>query len=345
MSSTRDDGTHRLAAVVAVLVGAGLCALSVTVAYRFGAILGITDTDKNVLGLFGAAIILGKNILPFTLTAAFRQRRWVFWFLAVAATVATVSYSLTSSYGYGAAQRSVAEVAQDKVELSAEDLYDLPRSRPAAAIKPLIAAERNKTNLAKLKSELAIAEQREAARTRVMNANPGPSSEAQVHELADFSRLSPSSVRASLTGCLAVAFELLEFTMFVGAAMLWGESEPAPKERESVSTPEEISVVETQAPKMELKPVESQPDPVVKLRPAAKKTARVTLRSWIEGHLDSVSSTTPMTAYKAYAKEFKARRRAVATEFKFSRMLAEVAAQRGLTKETQAGRIRYERAA
>lgn len=349
MSSTRDDGRDRLAAIAAVLVGMGLCALSVTVAYRFGAMLGVTETDKEVLGYFGAAVILGKIILPFSLTAVWRQGRWILWLVLLGAAVVTVGYSLSSSYGYSAVQRTASSTASDKVEFKREQLADLPQARPAAAIEPLIKAERNRKELAKLSSELAIAKVREAAIASVEKADPLPGSEAQVQELADSTGRSPSFVRSFLSGWLSVAFEFLEWTMFLSASVLWFgrpiRDSPPPKAKEPIPVIPDIQITAPVAA-----PVPA-PAPVVQMQPAAvakprvARAARVTLRSWIEDHIDSVSSTTPMSAYRAYAKESKTRRRTIAPEFKFSRVLAEVAQERGLLKETNAGRITYAKAA
>lgn len=337
MSSTCDDGQHRLAAVVAVLVGIAICFLSAVVAYRFGAILGVADTDKEVLGAFGVAVISGKTLMPFAITAAWRQSRWVLWLAAIATLFVCVVCSLSSSFGYGAVQRATSERESLHADMRNDDLASLPYARPAKAIEPLIKVERNKVKKAALESELAIARERDRLQSGLGHTAPG--SEAQVKKLADLSGWSPATIRAMLLGALALAFEMLELTTFTGASALWfggggGRQVPQPDRQ-----------VETQAPPVALKPVESQPASNITTLTPRKAGVRVTMRRWIEQHLDEADTTTPMAAYKAYATEWTARRRTVSPELKFSRMLQQAAAERGMIRASNAGRISYRKVA
>lgn len=331
MSSQKGDGRHRLAAVAAVACALALAGISAIIAYRFGEILGSSSFDKRTLGWLGVVIGVCKIVLPFGLYAAWRQGRAVAFAGGLAALVCFVAYSLSSSFGYAASQRNLSERESANLSQLSSDLSSL-KARPSAAIQPLIDVAKDKSERAKLKSELAIALERERLRNVVMS-DDAESAAPQIEALSTLTTWSRDQVRSRQMGLASVCIDLGEILMFYIASLLWW-GVPAPTDGGRKLAPPTIDTVADEdvgAPKE---------------KPAAPDQRRnTTTRAWIENLLATGADINPTDAYAVYKAHWSNRRRKPIAKSRFSKMLEAVARELGAERSSAAGRLVYRKAA
>lgn len=331
MSSHRGDGRHRLAAVAAVACATALAAISAIIAYRFGEILGSSSSDKQTLGWLGVVIGLCKVVLPFGLYAAWRQGRLVVFACGLAALACFLLYSLSSSFGYNAAQRDLSERETSSLSSLSSDLSSL-KARPSFAIQPLIEVAKDKTERARLKSELAIARERERLRGMVVS-DSSESAEPQIEALSALTSWPRDVVRTRQMGLASVCIDLGEILMFYLASLLWW-GVPAPTDGGRKLAP---PAIETAA---------DEDVTASKEKPAAPDQRRnTTTRAWIENLLATGADINPTDAYAVYKAHWSNRRRKPIAKSRFSKMLETVAREFGAQRSSAAGRLVYRKAA
>ena len=134
--------------VVAALV---LLGVSVAMNWRFGFGLGKTEFDSQIYGTASAAADGLKALLPFFIFAAFRNKTWSQTAAASILWVVCLSYSLTSSLGFAALNRTdtmgaraaQAEAYQDlRADLKrATDKFSwMPEHRPVGMVESEMSA-------------------------------------------------------------------------------------------------------------------------------------------------------------------------------------------------------------
>lgn len=141
---------------VGLLVTLGLIAVSVMMNFRFGQSLGRTEWDGLVYGMASACADGFKVILPFAIAMAWRSSRLLAATVGSALWLVFTAYSMTSSLGHSAANRS--EVAGGKrheiatyqdqrraLEVKQREREQLPTFRPIATVEAeLAASEQNR---------------------------------------------------------------------------------------------------------------------------------------------------------------------------------------------------------
>ncbi len=136
---------------VGLLVTLGLIAVSVMMNFRFGQSLGRTEWDGLVYGMASACADGFKVILPFAIAMAWRSSRLLAATVGSALWLVFTAYSMTSSLGHSAANRS--EVAGGKrheiatyqdlrraLEVKQREREQLPTFRPIATVDAEVAA-------------------------------------------------------------------------------------------------------------------------------------------------------------------------------------------------------------
>lgn len=136
---------------VGLLVTLGLIAVSVMMNFRFGQSLGRTEWDGLVYGMASACADGFKVILPFAIALAWRSSRLLAATVGSALWLVFTAYSMTSSLGHSAANRS--EVAGSKrheianyqdlrraLEVKQREREQLPTFRPIATVEAELAA-------------------------------------------------------------------------------------------------------------------------------------------------------------------------------------------------------------
>lgn len=136
---------------VGLLVTLGLIAVSVMMNFRFGQSLGRTEWDGLVYGMASGCADGFKVILPFAIAMAWRSSRILAATVGSALWLVFTAYSMTSSLGHSAANRS--EVAGGKrheiatyqdlrraLEVKQREREQLPAFRPVATVQAEIAA-------------------------------------------------------------------------------------------------------------------------------------------------------------------------------------------------------------
>lgn len=136
---------------VGFLVTIGLIGVSVMMNFRFGQSLGRTEWDGLVYGAASACADGFKVILPFAIAMAWRSSRLLAATVGSALWLVFTAYSMTSSLGHSAANRS--EVAGSKrhdiatyqdlrraLEVKQREREQLPTFRPVATVEAELAA-------------------------------------------------------------------------------------------------------------------------------------------------------------------------------------------------------------
>ena len=131
----------------------GLTAVSVTMNFRFGLLLGRSDLDGLVYAFASACADILKCLIPIVLGWSWTHRRYVITFAASLLFLIFTAYSVTSSLGYAALNRAersgqrAAELSRHH-DLRAEldhrlaQRNGLPTSRPAATLDAELLAVR-----------------------------------------------------------------------------------------------------------------------------------------------------------------------------------------------------------
>lgn len=92
--------------ITAFVVTTGLIAVSLMMNFRFGQSLGRTEWDGLVYGLASLCADGFKVVLPFAIAQAWQARRWLATAVGAALWLAFTTYSMTSSLGHSAVNRS-----------------------------------------------------------------------------------------------------------------------------------------------------------------------------------------------------------------------------------------------
>jgi hypothetical protein len=139
----------RWVGVVGTLI---LIAVSVSMNFRFGLSLGKSEWDGLVLGMASAGADGFKVILPFAVAYAWRSSRYLATAVGVVLWALFTAYSMTSSLGHSASNRS--EVAGEKrhgmavyqdlehaIAAKQREREQLPSFRPPATVEAELAAK------------------------------------------------------------------------------------------------------------------------------------------------------------------------------------------------------------
>jgi len=132
--------------VFGVFAAATLLLVSAAMNWRFGFSLGKTEFDAHIYGAASAASDVLKALIPFLILAAMRGRNWSQALGGVVLLAICAAYSLTSSLGFAALNRTdtVSERAVSAAaykDLRAEmdylrgQLAQLPQHRPASVVE------------------------------------------------------------------------------------------------------------------------------------------------------------------------------------------------------------------
>lgn len=133
-----------------VLAAAILLVVSAAMNWRFGFSLGKTEFDAHIYGAASAASDVLKALIPFLILAAMRRRHWSQALGAMLLLVICSAYSLTSSLGFAALNRSdtVNERAisaaaykdlRSELQLLRDQMAALPQHRPMGVVESNIA--------------------------------------------------------------------------------------------------------------------------------------------------------------------------------------------------------------
>jgi len=133
-----------------VLAATILLVVSAAMNWRFGFSLGKTEFDAHIYGAASAASDVLKALIPFLILAAMRRRHWSQALGAMLLLVICSAYSLTSSLGFAALNRSdtVNERAisaanyQDlraELQFLRDQMEGLPQHRPMGVVESNIA--------------------------------------------------------------------------------------------------------------------------------------------------------------------------------------------------------------
>lgn len=241
---------------------------------------------------------------------------------AALALLVFVAYSVTSSFGYAAALRAPAEREAEAVAFKQALLEAMPQTLPAAAIKPLIAAERNEARKARLRSDLAIAEEAERLSSQVIS-DPAAESHAGIAHLAEMLSIPVAHVRSGWLAVLASVMEVGELMLFMSASALWwGKGGRERRKRAKAEDQPKVSAV-----------------------PAPPAADRMTTTAWIGQHLRSGDDVNPTDAYALYKAEWASRRRKPLAKARFLRLLDKTAKSVQAQRTAIAGRLYYRLAA
>lgn len=129
-----------------VLAAAILLVVSAAMNWRFGFSLGKTEFDAHIYGAASAASDVLKALIPFLILAAMRRRHWSQALGAMLLLVICASYSLTSSLGFAALNRSdtvneraITAAAYKDLRAELQYLRDqmaaLPQHRPVGVVE------------------------------------------------------------------------------------------------------------------------------------------------------------------------------------------------------------------
>ena len=132
--------------VVGVFAAAILLVVSAAMNWRFGFSLGKTEFDAHIYGAASAASDVLKALIPFLILIAFRRRQWSQALGAMLLLGICASYSLTSSLGFAALNRTDtvnerAVTAAAYQDLRSEQQYirdklaQLPQHRPSGVVE------------------------------------------------------------------------------------------------------------------------------------------------------------------------------------------------------------------
>jgi hypothetical protein len=113
-----------LVALIGVPVVLGLIAISVVMNFRFGLLLGRSDNDGLVYALASACADILKCLLPVILAWSWDRRRYLVTFAGSLLFVIFTAYSVASSLGFAAINRS---------ERTGQRAADIPRYRDLRA--------------------------------------------------------------------------------------------------------------------------------------------------------------------------------------------------------------------
>ncbi len=132
--------------VLGVFAAAILLVVSAAMNWRFGFSLGKSDFDAHIYGAASAASDVLKALIPFLILAAVRGRNWSQALGGVLLLAICASYSLTSSLGFAALnrtdtvnERAVSAAAYKDLRAEVGYLRDqmaqLPQHRPAGVVE------------------------------------------------------------------------------------------------------------------------------------------------------------------------------------------------------------------
>ena len=108
--------------LTAYLVTAGLIAVSLMMNFRFGQSLGRTEWDGLVYGLASVCADGFKVLLPFAIAQAWQSRRLLATSVGALLWIAFAAYSMTSSLGHSAVNRSEVSGARRQAITSYADM-------------------------------------------------------------------------------------------------------------------------------------------------------------------------------------------------------------------------------
>jgi len=132
--------------VLGVFAAATLLVVSAAMNWRFGFSLGKTDFDAHIYGAASAASDILKALIPFLILVAMRRRQWSQALGGILLLAITASYSLTSSLGFAALnrtdtvnERAVTAAAykdlRSELQYLREQMAALPQHRPAGVVE------------------------------------------------------------------------------------------------------------------------------------------------------------------------------------------------------------------
>ncbi len=137
--------------LIGAMASLGLIAVSITMNFRFGQLLGRTEIDGIIYGLASGCADGLKVILPFSIAEAWRHNRLLAVSVSITLFLIFSIYSVTSSLGFSAINRAETNGSRLKATADYTNLKksharlvkqrdSLPAFRPVAALKGLLRA-------------------------------------------------------------------------------------------------------------------------------------------------------------------------------------------------------------
>ena len=335
MPSQRESRSRYIVPVLATLIAISFICLSAVTAYRFGHLLGTSETSREIWGGAGIAIAAFKAVLPFALAAAWLHGRWVSFVTTLAAICFCCAYTLVASYSVASADRAPAVASAASESVRQARIRELGSPRPESVLRPLIDVERDRATRAALVSEMARYRERSMLEQLAPETVAG-TTETAVQSIADAIGVPSDRVRAALVIILAICLELGEVAGLYLAAIMF----PAPRERAvapAVAGPA-LEVVAAEPAMV----CERRADPLS--RPAARATSAID--GWLDQYLVNapvvIDSADAWNSYTAWCVDQKIKK---VPRLKFGGLLRDVMTSMGAEKRSIDGRLTYARAA
>jgi hypothetical protein len=307
------------AASLAYLVAFALTALSASINWQFGQLLGTGDVDRTILGSVGVAAVCLAALNPFIVRAAWTQWRPVIGLICLIGVVLCSAYSMLAAYGYGASQRAPAASSSLSRADALARLQALPPARPVETLEPLVRAERNQTKRAQLQSELGTARVAMELRKQLARTDGAvqQSAEPQVLGLAALVGSTPEYVRIGLQVLLALVLELGVVTGLYGASLLWPKSHT-----DVLQAQPSTSVQPVAAPSVPVRAPAPEPPPARSRPPRQRASNANAVGTWLDGYMQRTNGAIRQSeAYETYRTEMRRKRRKAVPQLTFVRAL------------------------